>query len=219
MKEFLKISLLLILFTFAFMPQVSFAGYVSDWCDEPKCTEAKVGPFLQDISAECANTGRCKLDDLMILVHNVGNFVLKIVGAFLLFFYVYGGFWYLVSHGDDGYVKKGKTAMKTATIGFIYIILAYSGIQILYKALTDKPVPGSSSSSVVIKCDAKDASGNLPTDGTPCGTAKKCDGKGKCVSLCIAPKVCKKMPIDKVDPKTCTASSGLCAEGSYCCDK
>ncbi len=71
----------------------------------------------------------------MNVVANIGNFVLKIVGSFVLFFYVLGGFWYLASHGDDSWVKKGKDAIKKSTFGLLIVMFAYLLIQTLTNVL------------------------------------------------------------------------------------
>lgn len=135
MKQFLKISLLLLVLLFALAPRLSFAAYVSDICKGSTCQRSEVGPFMEGISKECGNTGKCTLDDIMTAISDVGNYVLGLIGALMLFFYVYGGFWYLVSHGDSKLVDKGKKAIKTSTVGFIIIMTAYLLITALTTAL------------------------------------------------------------------------------------
>lgn len=177
MKQFLKISLLLFVLAFLFVPNISHAGYVSDICKGINtCETSEIGPFMTGISVECGNTGRCKLDDLMILVSNLGNYVLSLIGALMLGFYVYGGFWYLASHGDSKLVEKGKKAIKTATVGFLIIMFAWLGIHSLYTAFTDEAVPTGKENYATCKG---------PTSvGQVCGLHSNCDPSGKCKSLC-----------------------------------
>lgn len=124
------------------VPAVSRAEYVSDNCPgDPKsttlqCPAENVGPFLKGISNNCGNTGTCTLGDIMIVFANVGNFVLKIIAPILLFMYVLGGFWILASHGSSEWVKKGKETLKISTFGLLIVMVAYIGIQTLYKILT-----------------------------------------------------------------------------------
>ncbi|MEK7451898.1 MAG: hypothetical protein AAB664_01025, partial [Patescibacteria group bacterium] len=111
------IASLLLFFTILFTPSFAFAEYSSNYCAGAVCGEGEVGTFMQGITQTCGNNGNCELKDIMMVFANVGNFVLKIVGSLVLFFYVLGGFWYLASHGDDAWVKKGKDAIKKSTFG------------------------------------------------------------------------------------------------------
>lgn len=145
MKRFLRSMIfpvfLIALFLF---PSVPARAYVSDICPgdpystSAKCPESSVGPFLAGITNLCGNTGRCSLCDIMQLVANVGNFISRIVGALLLLFYVYGGFCYILSHGDAAWIEKGKKAIKTSTIGLVIVMVAYLGVTTLKTMLTNK---------------------------------------------------------------------------------
>jgi len=123
-------------------PSISSAAYVSDICPgDPystttTCAKEYVGFFMQGITNACGNAGNCSLTDIMVVVANIGNFVLRIIGAIVLFMYVLGGFWYLVSHGDSKLIEKGKTALKISTTGLIIVMVAYLGVQTLVKFLT-----------------------------------------------------------------------------------
>ena len=130
-----KIIPVLLLFFFLLTPSFASAAYSSNYCKDATCSETEVGPFLQRITKDCANKGNCTLVDIMNVVANIGNFVLKIVGSFVLFFYVLGGFWYLASHGDDSWVKKGKDAIKKSTFGLLIVMFAYLLIQTLTNVL------------------------------------------------------------------------------------
>lgn len=154
-------------------PSMSYAGYVSDICPgDPlsttvRCPPEKVGWFMQGITNACGNAGNCTLGDMMIVVANVGNFVLKIIGAIMLFMYVLGGFWYLASHGDDKWVSKGKETLKIATTGFLIVMLAFLGIKTLYAALTGTVVD-----TTTVVCDGTN-------DGKVCGKISTCQ-QGAC---------------------------------------
>ena len=169
-----KIAAFLLFFSLMITPSFAHAAYSSNICNPGGvCAEgptegfAGVGPFLTGISGKCGNNGDCELKDIMIVVANIGNFVLKIVGSFVLFFYVLGGFWYLASHGDDSWVKKGKDAIKKSTFGLIVVMFAYLGIQTLYSVLTT----GELSSKYAI-CDGG------ANDGQQCGSVSSCQQGG-----------------------------------------
>ena len=176
-----KIAAFLLFFSLFLAPSFAFAAYSSGICDPTgKCTEgpttsgvgnaqvnyAGVGPFLKDISGKCGNNGDCELKDIMIVISNVGNFILGIVGSFVLLFYVLGGFWYLASHGDESWVKKGKDAIKKSTFGLIVVMFAYIGIQALYSTLTTGDI-----NNTYAVCDGAN-------NGKTCGSVSSCQQGG-----------------------------------------
>src|SRR3989339_807222 len=85
MFKHLLVSIVLIV-TFALIPTISFA-YTSKICAGTTCTAKEVGPFMDGISQECGNSGTCQLSDIMLLITNVGNYVLGIIGAIVLLMY------------------------------------------------------------------------------------------------------------------------------------
>ncbi len=89
------------------------------------CTSAEVGPFLQGITVACGNVGNCELTDIMLVVANVGNWILGIVGSLVFLFYVWGGIDLLTSGGNPTRISKGKDRMKKATIGLLIVFGAF----------------------------------------------------------------------------------------------
>ncbi|OGL62693.1 hypothetical protein A3C09_02325 [Candidatus Uhrbacteria bacterium RIFCSPHIGHO2_02_FULL_47_44] len=179
MKKLATIFLTLVLLI---APSMSFAAYVSENCPgDPLsttvlCPKESVGWFMQGITNACGNAGNCTLNDLMTVVANVGNFVLRIIGAVVLFMYVLGGFWYLVSHGDPKLVEKGKTALKVSTTGLVIVMFAYLGVTTLKKYITNQASTGLGGVTYVASCSAS-------TEGQACALNKKCAG-GTCIELC-----------------------------------
>ncbi len=171
MKRLIFTSLFLLCVLFA--PARAFAAYTSSICPgDPlsitlRCDEKYVGPFMMGITNSCGNAGNCTVNDLMIVTANIGNYILRIVGALVLFMYVLGGFWYLTSRGDSKYIEKGKTALKVSTTGLFIIMFAYLGVRTLYAYLTATPVD-----TKTVVCDGTN-------DGKVCDKNKTCQS-GAC---------------------------------------
>lgn len=98
---------------------------ISKVCTGQNCTKSEVGPFMQGITSQCYNSGQCQLDDIMAVFANVGNWIAAIIAVIVFLFYVYGGFNLLLAGGSSERVQKGKTIMKTATVGLIIVFSAY----------------------------------------------------------------------------------------------
>ena len=60
------------------------------------------------------------------LVNRLVDFIIPLSGIILLLVLIWGGYDYLLSHGDPEKVKSGKGKITAGIIGFIIIILAYT---------------------------------------------------------------------------------------------
>lgn len=212
-----KIASILFVLAFLITPSISSAAYVSDICPgDPLsttilCPKENVGWFLQGVTNACGNAGNCTLADMMNVVANLGNFVLRIIGAIVLFMYVLGGFWYLASHGDDKWVSKGKDTLKISTTGLLIVLFAYLGVTTLKKMITNQTAPGAGGSTTIISC-------NPSTEGQACGDAQICFNSA-CVFSCEAknPGYSCKSVANPASPN-CIQTSGLCPSANgFCC--
>ena len=181
------------------------------------CTEAEVGPFMQGISSACGNTGNCTLTDIMSAVANIGNWILGIIALIVFVVYVYGGIKILMGGARAEFVKEGKTAIKTATIGLVIVFVANLGLTSIKGLLETGSLGGGGGGG---QCTAN-------TVGQSCddGDNKVCSLEGGCVSECLY-----KHGIDSVFMSTDTTGlsetdlfqaceAGLCPGGDnrQCC--
>ena len=137
------------------------------------CTEAEVGPFMQGISSACGNTGNCTLTDIMSAVANIGNWILGIIALIVFVVYVYGGIKILMGGARAEFVKEGKTAIKTATIGLVIVFVANLGLTSIKDLLQTGSLGGGGGGG---QCTAN-------TLGNKCGDRRVCTEKG-CEILC-----------------------------------
>lgn len=61
-----------------------------------------------------------------ILVGNIINILLSVIGVILVVLMVYGGYLWMTARGDEDRVKDAKATIQNAVIGLIIILLAYS---------------------------------------------------------------------------------------------
>lgn len=169
----------------------AFAQSATPACSADPCTSAEVGPFMENIAQACGNTGDCTLCDMEIVVVNVGNWILGIVGALVLLFYVWGGIQWLASAGNSGRVKAGKESIKTATIGLIIIFCAYAAVYSLANALGVGVGGGTCAHTITSSPGVTGGPVSCSTNadvGKPCGTNSQCvptaAGGSECKTLC-----------------------------------
>ena len=144
------------------------------------CARSEVGPFMYGISQACGNEGTCSLDDIQVVFNNVANYVLEIVAALVFLMYVIGGFFFLVSGlpGQEKLREKGKTALKTSTVGLVIVFGAYAFMHTLFGVLQ-----GSDLGDGV---EYKTCGPGSYNAGEACARNSKCSVDGLCLSDCEA---------------------------------
>lgn len=206
------LSIFLIALSLVAIPFASSAEYRSDICDSSKCSAQDVGAFMQGITEDCAELGNCTLQDIMLVFANVGNFVLGIVGGFVLLMYIIGGFYMLSSGGYSERIQKGKKYLKMSTVGLLIVMFAYLGIFTLKGTLL-----GTGTGGNYVLCDS-----TQKTTGALCGLNSECTENGICISRCEG-KYQGKYSCKEVDPSSnfakANCESGLCpgSASTLCC--
>lgn len=83
------------------------------------------GGFLQRVGSRSGvPTGSG--DQLIVVIGNLINVVLAMLGLILLGFLLYAGFLWMTAQGEDDQVKKAKSIIKNAIIGLVITTLAFS---------------------------------------------------------------------------------------------
>ena len=77
--------------------------------------------------------------DINILIGQIINAVLGIVGSLALVMFIYGGFVWMLAAGNNEKVQKGKDILVWATIGLVIIFSAYAIVKFVFQGLG---VPG-----------------------------------------------------------------------------
>lgn len=99
------------------------------------------GENLPRILPACAQTaeGCTTLAQAMTLFTNVSEIILGAVGMVLLGTFVYGGFLFVLSRGDQSQVKKAQKVLSASVIGLVIIFTAYTVISYGVSKLTGAP--------------------------------------------------------------------------------
>ena len=94
------------------------------------------GTYLnKDLQSRCLGRGDCTLDDIVAVGAAFANFLMALGAAGMFVSFVYGGAMYLLSFGNSGKVEKGKSAIRTALIGMLIILSAWSIVQYVVTSL------------------------------------------------------------------------------------
>ncbi|MFC1787623.1 pilin [Patescibacteria group bacterium] len=74
--------------------------------------------------------------DVRIVVGRVIQGILGLSGVIALLMFIYGGFQWLTSQGNDTKIKKGKDTLIWAVIGLVVIFTAYTLVRAVISAIT-----------------------------------------------------------------------------------
>lgn len=129
-KVFKKITSALVLFA-AFAPSYLRAAPIFSGGDDPEQTGVKgLGEALEE-------TGVTAEADVGDLVLKYVNFALPYLTLAAFVGFVYAGFLYVTSYGNDEQVQKSKKIMIYAAVGLILVVLSYSIVQLLTSDLVE----------------------------------------------------------------------------------
>ena len=67
----------------------------------------------------------CNIEDIFILVARVTNFLIAFAGVFAVYEIIGGGFWLIVSAGNEEAISKRKGQITAALMGFAMVLMAY----------------------------------------------------------------------------------------------
>jgi len=102
------------------------------------------------------------LTDPSVLIGNIINALLGIVGSVALGVFVLGGFYWITSAGSDEKIKKGKDMIIWASLGLAVIFMSYALVTFVIGAITGGA--GSADSGGITEGEGPEV---MPGDGQP----------------------------------------------------
>jgi hypothetical protein len=70
------------------------------------------------------------------LISRVINGVLGVVGSFALLMFIYGGFMWMLSAGNEKMIEKGKSTLIWAALGLVIIFMSYALVKFVIDTTT-----------------------------------------------------------------------------------
>jgi len=156
--------------------------------------------FLEGLSAQCLETGRCDLNQVGLGFVLLSKWLLGLMGAMALFYFVWGGVWWLTSAGNQDKVKRGRDIMVGTSIA---LFIAFGSYLILDLWVND--ILGAETGQLGQTCETRSA-------GSPCGgdNYHVCAGQdiqgeyaeysGVCVTKCEYENIRQGIPRDQSAP-------------------
>lgn len=163
--------------------------------------------LVPDACAGDANISECGLNEVFILIANVGNYILGISGAVALFMFVIGGLMFIFG-GVANTVEKGKKMLTGAAVGLIIVLAAYLIVDFTLTALTNKGIV--ETSEEIMPSSGVQEPGT--SSGQTCVTNADCTNGGLCQLTSPCPPENPKCGIC-----VCNSEGQSCTTDSECC--
>jgi hypothetical protein len=122
MKKIIATSLVLIVAPLLFL-KVASAQLITDTTG------------MTDVTAEIATEANLGEVDLGFLISRIIQIVLSFLGIIFLILIIFSGFRWMTSGGNEEAVKKAQGTIKTAIIGLVIVLTAYSITYFVFKYL------------------------------------------------------------------------------------
>lgn len=101
-----------------------------------KGAQAERGILTQGLSDECVGCGECSQCDILKVIQNIVQFILKIAGPLAILAIILGGFLYVTSGGSEERAQMAKKAITAAIIGFVIVLVAWVLVNFIIQTLT-----------------------------------------------------------------------------------
>lgn len=138
----------------------------------------------------------CTVCDVVSAAITAANIMATSLSGIVLLMFVLGGFYMIISHGNEELVTKGRKILTGAVIGIIFVLFAWLIVNTVLRVLVKGSLTESGDVQIlsgtwwspactiakVTDCDAKDSSGNYPIVGSACSacTDNQATGSENC---------------------------------------
>lgn len=97
------------------------------------------------------------IDDPRLVIGNIIKAILGIVGSLALAVFIYGGFMWITSAGNEDKVKRGKDMIIWASFGLAIIFASYALVNFVISAVSGTPADQRGTSSAILYDDEADS--------------------------------------------------------------
>lgn len=77
------------------------------------------------VTVSCWEQGTCSVCDILIVMINITNVILRFFAVIALIFFIWGAGYLILSSGNEQMVTKGKGIIKATIIGSIIVLVAW----------------------------------------------------------------------------------------------
>ncbi len=82
----------------------------------------------------------CNIEDIFILIARATNFLIAMAGVVAVYYIVAGGFWLIVSTGNEEDISKRKSQISSAVVGFVLVLMAFMFVNTVVNFLLSRSI-------------------------------------------------------------------------------
>lgn len=184
------------------------------------------------VPAKCQGAAGCGICDIALAFTNAADIIAGLLGAVALLFFIIGGFFLILSSGNEQRIETGKKILVGTVTGLAIVFLAWFAVNFVVRVAYQGSNPASSTGGIstgsadnnVTVFGIKTSWWSLPACdpgltkcagkyvGEACGSVGDCAGGGKSGCTCF------RVQDDKGDDLTCSgteADAGNVSSTSY----
>lgn len=103
-------------------PYKNILGDISEGLGETKKKDAGV---FKGVTVACFDYGQCTLCDILVVLIEISNIILRLFVIIALVFFIYGAGYLMFSSGNESMVTKGKGIIRATIIGSVIVMIAW----------------------------------------------------------------------------------------------
>lgn len=139
MKKIIIFSVLLSLILclnliFSALPALATAPVTPSNVTDDECAES-ISAGVKCFGASAF--GQEEAPDLFVVIANIINILLMLLGLIFLVLLLYGGFTWMTAMGNEEKVKKAKQTITSAAIGLLIILVSYGIVSFVFYLLSE----------------------------------------------------------------------------------
>ena len=101
--------------------------------------EASKGIFA-NLSEDCFEKGTCNLCDILGVLINISNTILRLFAVLAVIFFIWGAGYLMISSGNEQLVTKGKGIIKATIVGTIIVLVSWQLMAFVVMVLANQNI-------------------------------------------------------------------------------
>ena len=96
--------------------------------------------IFSNLSEQCYSRGSCTLCDVLVVLINISNTILRFFAVIAVIFFIWGAGHLMISSGNEQMVTKGKGIIKATIVGTIIVLASWQIMALVVMVLANENI-------------------------------------------------------------------------------